>query len=74
MPRSCNATREAFNRFFHAMLGEGIYLAPSAYEAGFVSAAHGPAEIDKTVQAAERYLLRFRLQQVILLNKIKYLA
>ena len=43
-----------FNRFFHAMLAEGVYLAPSAYEAGFVSSAHGPAEIDHTVAAAER--------------------
>ena len=43
-----------FNRFFHAMLGEGVYLAPSAYEAGFVSSAHGPAEIDHTVNAAAR--------------------
>src|SRR5690606_33849430 len=34
----------AFKRFFHAMLDEGVYLAPSAYEAGFVSAAHGDAE------------------------------
>ena len=32
--------REAFNRFFHAMLQEGVYFAPSAFEAGFVSAAH----------------------------------
>jgi glutamate-1-semialdehyde 2,1-aminomutase len=44
--------RERFNRFFHAMLGEGVYLAPSAYEAGFVSAAHGAAEIDATLAAA----------------------
>ena len=44
--------REAFNHFFHAMLAEGIYLAPSAYEAGFVSSAHGPAEIERTVGAA----------------------
>jgi len=43
-----------FNRFFHAMLAEGVYFAPSAYEAGFVSSAHGPAEIDHTVAAAER--------------------
>ena len=46
--------KEAFNRFFHAMLAEGVYLAPSAYEAGFVSAAHGPAEIDRTVKAAAK--------------------
>jgi glutamate-1-semialdehyde 2,1-aminomutase len=44
--------KAAFNRFFHAMLAEGVYLAPSAYEAGFVSAAHGPAEIEKTLAAA----------------------
>jgi glutamate-1-semialdehyde 2,1-aminomutase len=44
--------RERFNRFFHAMLANGVYLAPSAYEAGFVSAAHGAAEIDATLAAA----------------------
>ena len=44
--------RERFNRFFHAMLARGIYLAPSAYEAGFVSAAHGAAEIEATLAAA----------------------
>jgi glutamate-1-semialdehyde 2,1-aminomutase len=45
---------ERFKKFFHGMLNEGIYLAPSAYEAGFVSAAHGPAEIDATVDAARK--------------------
>ncbi|MBM3352802.1 MAG: glutamate-1-semialdehyde-2,1-aminomutase [Betaproteobacteria bacterium] len=44
--------QERFNRFFHAMLERGVYLAPSAYEAGFVSAAHGAAEIDETLLAA----------------------
>jgi len=44
--------RERFNRFFHAMLEQGVYLAPSAYEAGFVSAAHGAAQIDATLAAA----------------------
>ncbi len=44
--------RERFNRFFHAMLGRGVYLAPSAYEAGFVSAAHTRAEVDETLAAA----------------------
>jgi glutamate-1-semialdehyde 2,1-aminomutase len=44
--------RERFNRFFHAMLERGIYLAPSAYETGFVSAAHGAAEIEATLAAA----------------------
>jgi len=45
--------KAAFNRFFHALLAEGVYFAPSAYEAGFVSAAHGDAEIDATVRAAK---------------------
>ncbi|HET7669133.1 MAG TPA: glutamate-1-semialdehyde 2,1-aminomutase [Burkholderiales bacterium] len=44
--------RERFNRFFHAMLEGGVYLAPSAYEAGFVSAAHGTDEIEATLAAA----------------------
>lgn len=44
--------KAAFNRFYHALLGESIYFAPSAYEAGFVSAAHGDAEIDATAAAA----------------------
>jgi glutamate-1-semialdehyde 2,1-aminomutase len=44
--------KERFNRFFHAMLQRGVYLAPSAYEAGFVSAAHGTQEIDATLAAA----------------------
>ena len=44
--------REAFNRFFHAMLERGVYLAPSAYEAGFVSSAHGPADLEATFAAA----------------------
>jgi glutamate-1-semialdehyde 2,1-aminomutase len=45
---------EAFKRFFHALLREGVYLAPSAFEAGFVSAAHGEAEIAATLEAAGR--------------------
>ncbi len=46
--------KEKFNRFFHAMLDQGIYLAPSAFEAGFVSAAHTDADIAATVDAARR--------------------
>jgi glutamate-1-semialdehyde 2,1-aminomutase len=45
---------EAFKKFFHLMLDEGVYLAPSAYEAGFVSAAHTEADLDNTSAAAER--------------------
>jgi glutamate-1-semialdehyde 2,1-aminomutase len=47
--------KEAFNRFFHAMLEAGVYYAPSAYEAGFVSAAHGEAEIAHTIAAARAW-------------------
>jgi glutamate-1-semialdehyde 2,1-aminomutase len=45
--------KEAFNRFFHAMLDAGVYLAPSAFEAGFVSAAHTEADIAATIAAAD---------------------
>ena len=44
--------RETFNRFFHAMLDAGHYFAPSAFEAGFVSAAHTDADIDSTIATA----------------------
>jgi glutamate-1-semialdehyde 2,1-aminomutase len=44
--------QQRFKAFFHAMLARGIYLAPSAFEAGFISAAHGDAEIDATLDAA----------------------
>jgi glutamate-1-semialdehyde 2,1-aminomutase len=49
---SCDVPR--FQKYFHTMLQEGVYLAPSAYEAGFVSAAHGPKEIKFTLDAAEK--------------------
>ncbi|GAC1623967.1 MAG: glutamate-1-semialdehyde 2,1-aminomutase [Nevskia sp.] len=52
---SCNL--EAFKRFFHAMLARGVYLAPSAYEAGFVSAAHGAREVELTLAAAQAAFL-----------------
>ena len=45
--------KAAFKRFYHALLAEGVYFAPSAYEAGFVSAAHGDAEIEATAAAAK---------------------
>ena len=45
---------ESFNRFFHAMLEEGIYFAPSSFEAGFVSSAHSDMVIRKTLQAADK--------------------
>lgn len=45
---------ERFKRFFHLMLEEGVYLAPSAFEAGFMSLAHGHEEIERTIDAARR--------------------
>ena len=45
---------ERFKAFFHGMLDEGVYLAPSAFEAGFVSAAHGESEIEQTLDAARK--------------------
>ena len=52
MVLACDSAR--FRRFFHGMLDAGIYLAPSPFEAGFVSAAHGEAEIAATIEAASR--------------------
>jgi glutamate-1-semialdehyde 2,1-aminomutase len=49
---ACDGAR--FRRFFHGMLEAGVYLAPSAYESGFVSSAHRQAEIAATVDAARR--------------------
>ncbi len=48
--------QERFNKFFHGMLDEGVYLAPSAFETGFVSAAHSNDDIDATIEAAGRVL------------------
>jgi len=46
--------RERFRKYFHGMLNEGIYLAPSQFEAGFISTAHSEADIEKTVRAAAK--------------------
>ena len=52
---ACDAER--FKKFYHAMLDEGIYLAPSSYETGFVSSAHTDEDIEKTLDAAEKVFL-----------------
>jgi glutamate-1-semialdehyde 2,1-aminomutase len=49
---ACDVAR--FNKFFHAMREAGVYLAPSAFEAGFVSAAHSEADLNATLAAAEK--------------------
>jgi glutamate-1-semialdehyde 2,1-aminomutase len=52
------ADTDRFKKFFHGMLEEGIYFAPSAFEAAFVSAAHGDDEISKTLEAARKVLAK----------------
>jgi glutamate-1-semialdehyde 2,1-aminomutase len=54
----CNV--EQFKAFFHGMLDEGIYLAPSAYEAGFVSSMHSQNELDTTIAAAKKVFARMQ--------------
>ncbi|WP_218996885.1 glutamate-1-semialdehyde 2,1-aminomutase [Shewanella algae] len=54
----CNM--EQFRAFYHGMLDEGIYLAPSAFEAGFLSMAHGEQELRATLDAADRVLARMK--------------
>jgi glutamate-1-semialdehyde 2,1-aminomutase len=54
----CNVER--FKKFFHGMLSEGVYLAPSAFEAGFLSSAHSDADIAATVAAAGRVFAQLR--------------
>ena len=49
-----NSDREKFNKFFHSMLEQGIYFGPSAFEAGFVSAAHTEKDIDDTIEASSK--------------------
>jgi glutamate-1-semialdehyde 2,1-aminomutase len=49
-----------FQKYYHLMLSKGVYLAPSAYEAGFMSAAHGDEEIEKTLKAAESAFAQLR--------------
>ena len=46
--------RAKFNNFFHSMLKQGIYFGPSAFEAGFVSAAHTEKDIDETIKASHK--------------------
>ncbi|HJY28311.1 MAG TPA: hypothetical protein VJ306_09820, partial [Pyrinomonadaceae bacterium] len=50
--------RERYGKFFHAMLDEGVYLAPSQFEAAFVSLAHDDQIIDRTIEAARKALTR----------------
>jgi glutamate-1-semialdehyde 2,1-aminomutase len=51
-----NSDREKFGKYFHGMMEEGIYLAPSQFEAGFISLAHTEDYIQRTVRAAEKVM------------------
>jgi len=55
--------KAAFNSFFHAMLASGHYFAPSAFEAGFVSAAHCDTDIAETVMAADHWFASLQSQR-----------
>lgn len=52
--QTCACDVERFNQFFHLMLEEGVYLAPSAYEAGFVSTAHSDSDIERSIEKAKK--------------------
>lgn len=54
--QAINCNTEQFNRFYHGMLEEGVYLAPASYEAGFVSTAHDNQIIEQTLQAARKVI------------------
>ncbi len=54
---------ERFKRFFHLMLEGGVYLAPSAFEAGFTSIAHGETELKITLDAAERAFAALKIRR-----------
>jgi glutamate-1-semialdehyde 2,1-aminomutase len=48
--------KDRYSAFFHHLLDRGVYIAPSPFEAMFVSTAHGPAEVERTVEAAKEFL------------------
>jgi glutamate-1-semialdehyde 2,1-aminomutase len=52
------SARDFYGKFFHAMLGEGVYLAPSQFEAGFIGLAHTDELLDRTVVAARAAFAR----------------
>ena len=56
MAEAMQSDRERFGKYFHGMLEEGVYIAPSQFEAGFISAAHDEAAIEKTVAAAGKVM------------------
>jgi glutamate-1-semialdehyde 2,1-aminomutase len=59
-PSAKQSDTQRFARYFQSMLANGVYLAPSQFEAGFLSSAHGEAEIDATLEAAAQAFARLR--------------
>jgi glutamate-1-semialdehyde 2,1-aminomutase len=59
LAEAMTSDRERFKKFFHGMLEAGVYLAPSQFEAGFISAAHTEADVEKTAQAAAKIFKQF---------------
>src|SRR5205807_9327097 len=55
-PSAAKSNRERYGKFFHAMLDEGVYLAPSQFEAAFIGVAHTDAIVDQTIAAARKAL------------------
>ena len=51
---AAKSDRALFGKFFHAMLAEGVYLAPSQFEAGFIGLAHTDEILDRTIEAARQ--------------------
>lgn len=58
-----NCNTEQFNQFFHGMLKAGVYLAPSSYEAGFISITHADDDIDETIEAAKKVFFHIKLME-----------
>ena len=56
MGEAMQSDRERFGKYFHGMLEEGVYLAPSQFEAGFISAAHDEEAIENTIAAAAKVM------------------
>ena len=56
LAEAMQSDRERFKRFFHGMLAQGVYIAPSQFEAGFISTAHRPEDVESSVKAAQTVL------------------
>ena len=60
LAEAMQSDRERFKRFFHGMLAQGVYIAPSQFEAGFISTAHTEEDVEKSVNAAAKLIKNLR--------------